>query len=209
MRALAGPGGLRRGDGRILDISMGVATFPHDGGDLSQLLRVAKHRAEASRRSVVRSLGLERLPLGELLDTLFWSGTETSSPQPRGMEWPRAIELPSMEVVGLAVGTVNEAARGGRARVVATQRTGVSVGAAVRSALGRERDDVRFDAVDVSSVSGCEDLEALVVIAEHGTYTLVGRSEQGIVRALHLADPLFADLLIQRLGDAAAVRLFD
>jgi hypothetical protein len=93
--------------------------------------------------------------------------------------------------------------------VVATQRSGMSVGAAVRSALGRDRSDVRFDSVDVTGTPGCEDLEILVIIAEHGTYALVGRSERGQVRALHLADPLFADLVIQRLGDAAGVRLFD
>jgi GGDEF domain-containing protein len=208
MRQLAGPGGLRRGDGRIIDITMGVATFPHDGGDLSQLLRVAKHRAEVSRRSVVRRLGLDRLPLGELFDSLFWSLSELGEVG-HGIETPRGIELPTMDVVGLAVGTVNEALRGGSARVVATQRGGMSVGAAVRSALGRDREDVRFDAVDVSDSPGCEDLEVLVVIAEHGTYSLVGRSDRGMVRALHLADPLFADLVIQRLGDAAGVRLFD
>jgi DNA-binding response OmpR family regulator/GGDEF domain-containing protein len=211
MRQLAGPGGLRRGDGRSIDITMGVATFPHDGSDLSQLLRVAKHRAEVSRRSVVRKLALDRLPLGELIDTLFWNVCEVA-PEGRddlGIETPRGIELPAMDVVGLAVATVNEALRGGAARVVATQRSGMSVGAAVRSALGRDREDVRFDAVDVSDTVGCEDLEALVVIAEHGTYSLVGRTDRGIVRALHLADPLFADLAIQRLGDAAGVRLFD
>jgi DNA-binding response OmpR family regulator/GGDEF domain-containing protein len=209
MRQLAGPGGLRRGDGRILEVAMGVATFPHDGGDLSQLLRVAKHRADVSRRSVVRRLALDRLPLSELVDTLFWSLIEGDKERESSIEMPRALELPTMDVVGLAVGTVNEALRGGGARVVATQRSGMSVGAAVRSALGRDRSDVRFDAVDVSDTPGCEDLEVMVIIAEHGTYSLVGRSERGVVRGLHLADPLFADLVIQRLGDAAGVRLFD
>ncbi len=209
MRQLAGPGGLRRGDGRILEVAMGVATFPHDGSDLSQLLRVAKHRAEVSRRSAVRRFALDRLPLGELVDTLFSRHSEAEQERNASIELPRAIELPTMDVVGLAVGTVNEAVRGGGARVVATQRSGMSVGAAVRSALGRDRSDVRFDSVDVTGTPGCEDLEILVIIAEHGTYALVGRSERGQVRALHLADPLFADLVIQRLGDAAGVRLFD
>ena len=51
--------------------AVGVATFPHDGSDLSQLLRVAKFRADASRSSVVHTQGLGALPLGELVDALL------------------------------------------------------------------------------------------------------------------------------------------
>src|SRR6187402_1788983 len=47
--------------------AVGIATFPHDGSDLSQLLRVAKFRADASRSSVVHTMGLAALPLGKLV----------------------------------------------------------------------------------------------------------------------------------------------
>ena len=33
---------------------IGVSTYPHDGTDLSRLLRAAKRRAEMSQRSIVR-----------------------------------------------------------------------------------------------------------------------------------------------------------
>jgi GGDEF domain-containing protein/DNA-binding response OmpR family regulator len=207
MRQLTGPGGFRRGNDEALDVVMGVATFPHDGSDLSQLLRVAKHRAEMSRRSVVRRLGLDRLPLGEIVDALFWATGARN--QASGIDQPREIELPAMDLVGLAVGAASEAVRGGAARIVAVQRSGVSIGAAVRSALGRDREDVRFDAVDLGDAPGCGEIEALALVAEHGAYALIGKSEHGVVHALHLADPVFVDLLVLRMGEAAGVRLID
>jgi hypothetical protein len=207
MRHMLGQGGQRRGEAAGLDLMMGVATFPHDGTDLSQLLRVAKHRGDACRTSMLRSLALDRLSLPEILDAMLWSVAE-----PRhnpGIEWPRIIELPTADLIGLCVAALNEAVRGGGTRVVATQRAGMSIGAAVRAELGRDEDEVRFDAVDLRAVTGCADLEVLAVIAEHGSYALLGRSEAGLVRAVHSADPLFADLLILRLSEAAGVRLLD
>jgi hypothetical protein len=167
---------------------------------------VAKHRAEASRRSVVRRLELERLPLGEMLDALLWEiGDEGIS----SIERPRSIELPAMDLVGLALTAFSEAVRGGGARIVATLRPGMSIGSSVRAALGRDREDVRFFAVDIADAPGCEDLEVLSIVAEHGAYALLGRVERGVVRAVHAADPLLADLLAQRMGEASGTRVVD
>lgn len=206
MRELSGPGGMRRGESARLDVTIGVATFPHDGLDLSQLLRVAKHRQEVSATSVVRKLGLERLPLAEILDTLLWSIGE---PAGVGVEYPRSIELPAMDLIGLALGALSEALRGGSARIVATQRPGVSIGAAVRSALGRDSEGLAFEAVDLTNIPGCDDIEALTVVAEHGVYALLGRVDKSVVRAVHASDPLLADLITQRLGEAVGMRLSD
>jgi GGDEF domain-containing protein len=208
MRQLGGPGGVRRGgSGPGIDVTMGVATFPHDGGDLSQLLRVAKHRAEVSRRSVVRRLGLDRMHLAEIVDSLFWAASDRENES--SIEQPRDIELPAMDLVGLAVGAVNEAIRGGATRIVASQRSGVSIGAAVRSALGRDREDVRFDSVDLSGIAGCADLEVLALVAEHAAYALLGRGDRGLVRAIHTSDPVFTDLVMSRVGEAVGMRLID
>ncbi|MGC4069668.1 MAG: response regulator [Polyangiaceae bacterium] len=95
MQQLLGPGGLRSSAHPDLDASMGVATFPQDGLDLSQLLRVARHRADACRVSPVRRLGLDRLPLPEILDALLWRLGEAS--QGLGLSAPQIIELPLME----------------------------------------------------------------------------------------------------------------
>jgi ActR/RegA family two-component response regulator len=208
MRKLSGGVGQRRTHSPELDVSMGVATFPHDGTDLSQLLRVAKHRADASRRSVVRRLELERLGLAEILDALFWSLADPTH-HDAGLEAPRVIELPAVDLIGLAVSAVREAIRGGAAQIVATQRAGVSIGASVRAALGRERGDLTFHALDVSALPGYADIEALTIVAEHAAYALLGRVDRGVVRAVHTADPLFVDLVTQRLGDAVGMRLLD
>jgi GGDEF domain-containing protein/ActR/RegA family two-component response regulator len=209
LRQIGRARGQRQAPGPTFELTVGVATFPHDGSDLSQLLRVAKHRADASRNSVVRRLRLDRLALGDLVDALFWNLNDVAGTRDSGCELPRSVELPIMDLVGLAVAAVDEAARGGAVRVVATQHSGMCIGSAVRTALGTADDEIRFDAVDVSHVPGCGDLEALGIIAEHGAYSLVGRLERSVVRAVHAADPVFADLLVQRLGEAAGVRLVD
>jgi PleD family two-component response regulator len=207
MQQLLGPGGLRSSGHPELDAAMGVATFPQDGVDLSQLLRVARHRADASRTSPVRRLGLDRLPLPEILDALFWRLGEAS--QGLGLTAPQIIELPLMDVVGLAAAAVGEAARSGGTRIVASQRSGLSIGAAVRAALSQLRDEVALDVADISGQPACRDLEVLILIAEHGTYALLGRTTQGLLRAVHSSDPVLADLLVQRLGEAVGMRWID
>lgn len=207
MQQLLGPGGLRSSGHPDLDAAMGVATFPQDGMDLSQLLRVARHRADASRTSPVRRLGLDRLPLPEILDALFWRLGEAS--QGLGLTAPQTIELPLMDVVGLAAAAVGEAARSGGTRIVASQRSGLSIGAAVRAALSTLRDEVALDVADISPLPACRDLEVLILIAEHGTYALLGRTTQGLLRAVHSSDPMLADLLVQRLGEAVGMRWID
>jgi hypothetical protein len=60
--------------------------------------------------------------------------------------------------------------------------------------------------VDLTAVAGCEDLEVLALVTQHGAYTLFGRSNGDTIRAVHSADPLFADLVVDRLGDALGTR---
>jgi DNA-binding response OmpR family regulator/GGDEF domain-containing protein len=192
-----------------LAFTVGVATFPHDGGDLSRLLRVAKQRAEASQNSVVHQLNLGHLSLSNLANSLLAQPFGGSWTAARGLESPRYIELPAMDLVGLALATVAEASRGGQARVVASVHAGISVGGAVRVEHGRDGDELRFDAVDVSLLDGCANLDLLCVVAEHASYLLLGRSEGNIVRAVHAADPLLVDLTLRKLSEASDLRLAD
>jgi PleD family two-component response regulator len=192
-----------------LGVTVGVATFPHDGGDLSRLLRVAKQRAEASQNSVVHQLHLREHSLPDLADALLAQPAVAVPPNQRGLESPHYIELPAMDLVGLALSAVSEAWRAGQARVVASVHPGISVGGAVRAEHGRDGDGLRFDAVDVSGLEGCENLDVLCVIAEHSAYVLVGRSEGNVVRAVHAADPLLVDLILRKLSDATDLRLAD
>ncbi|MEB2321475.1 MAG: response regulator [Sorangiineae bacterium] len=206
--ALEGPLGSRRGARTGHRVSIGAATYPHDGADLSSLLAVARHRAERSAESLVRRLRIEASSLAELVDALFWDASDLHGHASSACAC-RLIELPLVDLADLAVVALGEARRGGGARVVATQHAGLSIGNALRAALGRDRDAVEFDVVDVTDLPGCGDLEALTIVAEHGVYALFGRVEHGVVRAVHAGDPLLVDLMLQRLGDATGVRLLD
>jgi GGDEF domain-containing protein len=188
--------------GSPFSASVGVATFPHDGADLSQLLRVAKFRADASRTSTVHDLGLGDLPLGQLIDELLGVVPDAQARKLAPLETPHYIELPVTDLMGLVSSAMAEATRGGQTRVLATQRAGLSVGSAVRADASRS-DMIKVDTVDVSRLPGCERVDVLIVIAEHGTYTLAGRTEGSLVRCVHSADPLLSDLLVARLSEIA------
>jgi GGDEF domain-containing protein len=183
--------------------AVGVATFPHDGSDLSQLLRVAKFRADASRSSVVHTMSLAGLPLGQLIDALLAVVPDAQARKLAPLETPHYIELPVTDLMGLVSSAVGEATRGGTTRVLATQRAGLSVGSAVRADMSRVGEVLKAETVDVSRVAGCERVDVLIVIAEHATYTLAGRTEGSLVRAVHSTDPLLSDLLVARLSEIA------
>ena len=184
---------------------VGVSTFPHDGQNLSQLLRVARRRAEATRHSLVRRLPPEQTGLLDLLDALGW---ELEVAPPSAVSAARAVELSIIDAVALANIVVADAVRGGATHVIVAHHDRLRLGAAVRASLGSPREHVTLHAIDARAAAPGENIEALAVIAEQGSYALIGRSEAGIVRGLHAADPLLADLLAERLGRAAGLRLF-
>lgn len=190
-------------------VAMGLANFPHDGADLSRLLRVAKHRADACTRSVVESFGLHQLSFVELLDALLGSVVMRSALTPSDLEAPRYIELPAMDAISVVLGALREAARAGETRVVATQHAGISLGGAVRAEVVRELEGVKLDVVEVSELAGAENADVLVIVAQQACYVMAGRSEAGLMRAVHATDPLLADLLLRRLGEATLTRLLD
>jgi ActR/RegA family two-component response regulator/GGDEF domain-containing protein len=192
-----------------LEVVMGLATFPHDGADLSRLLRVAKHRADASAASIVERFGLDRLALPDLLDALLGRVAVQTARAGGGLDAPRYIELPAMDAIELALSAVREAARAGEVRVIATQHAGISIGAAVRAEVMREIEGVRLEVLDVSSARGAENADVLLIVAQHASYALIGRSESNLVRAVHGNDPRLTDILIARLSEATGTRLLD
>lgn len=189
-----------------LRVNIGIAHFPHDGADLSRLLRVAKQRGHASLRSVVERHALEPLGLPELLDVLLANLRTPPAPLEASHYY---IELPPMDAVELALRAVREAGRAGETRVIATQHAGISLGGAVRAEVQHELDDVRLSVIDVSPLRGAENADLLLVLAEHSCYALAGRTEGNLVRAVHSTDPQLTDLLTARLGEASGVRLFE
>jgi ActR/RegA family two-component response regulator len=186
---------------------IGAATFPHDGRDLAQLLRVARRRAEATRTSVVHRLGADTESLVDFLEALEW---EAGDPPAEDVTAPRPLALPLADVAALTAAVTADAMRGGAVLVTVAHHAGLRLGAALRMALSPLRANVTFHALDVRPASG-EDVEAVSIIAEHGCYALIGRAsvdDGGFIKGFHGADPLLADALADHLGRAAGLRIF-
>lgn len=189
---------------RPQNLLVGIATFPHDGQDLGQLLRVARRRAEATRGSIVHRLRVDQTSLLDLLDVVAW---DIEPPASGELMAPWPLELSLSDAAALATAAVQDAMRGGATLLAVAHHEGLSLGSAVRLALGSARENVTLHAIDVRASQG-EDIEALSIIAEHGAYALIGRNQGGILRGFHAADPLLSDVLAERLGRAAGLRIF-
>ncbi len=181
----------------------GVATFPHDGRDLAQLLRVARRRADQTAGSIVHRMGFSaESTLAELCSPPGFD------PNPAGeLLAARPLVLAVADAVALATTAVQEALRGGAALIVVTHHDGVALGEAVRALIGSGREGVTLHAIDTSGAAGAQGVEALAVFAEHGAFALVGKTDGATVRGYHAADPLFVDLVAERIGRAAGVRV--
>jgi hypothetical protein len=175
-------------------ISLGVATFPHDGLDLERLLQTAGARAGEQARSVVRARDLERQALGSIVDALLarpMLDVGVSSTYP--------LDVSETALLALSMGACREALRGGAATVIVSAR----LAGPVREAL-RDATEVTVRPVDVHALPGCEDVDALVLTAEHGVWACCGRRQRDRFRGVHAADPLLCDLLADRLLQVTA-----
>ncbi|WP_437966912.1 diguanylate cyclase [Sorangium sp. So ce260] len=185
---------------------VGVATFPHDGQGLAQLLRIARRRAEATKSSIMHRIPQDRRSIGEIFSLLVREPPTAEGPA--AIAAPRALDLSVSDTVLLATSVIRNAVRGGAVFILVAHHDGLSLGAQVKALLASPRDDVVVHALDLRSSPGCDDIEALCVLAEHGAYALVGRNQGGFVKGIHAADPLLADFLAERLGRAAGLRVF-
>lgn len=175
-------------------LTMGLAVFPHDGADLSRLLRVAKRRADARRMSAVYTLGLHAMQLDDIVDALL------EGPDGEGPDGPKHLQVSLAEAFAIATTAITNALRGGQALVIVAEHPGLGLASAVRAALAPEREKVELYFKDAQGSPDRDPLELLAVVAEHGAYVVAGRSNDGNLRAIHAADPLLADLFMQRLG---------
>jgi ActR/RegA family two-component response regulator len=185
---------------------IGLATFPHDGQGLAQLLRVARRRADATKASIVHRIPQDRYSIGELCDLLVQSLPALEGPF--AIYAPRPFELSLSDTLVLAASVVKSALRGGEVFIAVAHREGLDLSVALRTVVGPPREDVVMHTLDLRSSPDCRDIEALCVLAEHGAYALIGRHQGGVIRGIHAADPLLADFLADRLGRAAGLRVF-
>ncbi len=171
-------------------VCIGVATFPHYGTTVKRLVRTARTRARDDGRSAVHGLGLEQLALPEIVDTLLSRPMLDAGPRS-----PFPLDVASTALFSLVVRACTDAKRGGAVSVTTTLQPGLGVAAAARSATNPR-------VLDVRGQTACEDLEAVVVEAEHGTWVCCGRLRGDRFHGVHAADPLLADVLVRRLTTA-------
>lgn len=178
---------------RAAPVSVGVATFPHDGATLRRLVRAARARANDDARSSVHALALDGLALGELVDTLLSRPMLDAGPR---SSYP--LDLACSALFTLAARACQEAQRGGESQVTTTLQPGLGLAAAARQVGAPSVHDVRGE-------PGCENVEAIVIEAEHGTWVCCGRIKGDRFQGVHAADPLLADVLERRIIAAGRV----
>jgi len=178
---------------RMGTVAIGVATYPHDGPTLKRLVRAARARAFDDSRSPVHALALDTMALREVVDALIARPMFDAGPRS-----PYPLDVACASLFALVSRACREALRGGEASVLTTLQPGLGVAAAARQVATPR-------VLDVRSEPGCENVEAIVVEAEHGAWVCCGRVIGERFRGVHAADPLLADLLAGRISAAGGV----
>jgi DNA-binding NarL/FixJ family response regulator len=194
-----GPISMRPGRGS--PVSIGVAAYPHDGATLDRLLRAARQRAQDAARSAVHTLGLAPMTLGEIIDALLarpMMGAGFGSPYP--------LDLIAPAMLSLVTAACREAKRGGVVSVLVSARAGMGMASAAQQAFAGDAHESSVVVADIRSAPRCENAEAIVINAEHGSWVCCGRRDEDRFRGVHAADPLLADLVAQRLAQASGAR---
>jgi ActR/RegA family two-component response regulator len=171
-------------------VAVGVATFPHDGTSLRRLVKSARARAIDDARSPVHALLLDGLPLQEIVDALLARPMLDAGPR---SSYP--LDVACTALFALAARACKEAQRGGESHVTTTLQPGLGVAAAARQ-VGAPR------VHDLRAQTGCENIEAIVIEAEHGAWVCCGRIVGERFQGVHAADPLLADVIERRLSAA-------
>lgn len=207
-------------------VTVGVAAFPRDGRDLPSLLRSCRARAELSRTSPWRRLGLEGLPLLRILETLVARSGDVTVPGDAATLTGAATDLHDPEG-RIRVTTFTPAAFGALAAELVTDigRRGApgtidlfgippesspAVELAVASTTGVPGLTVRWVeptlvAVGESSERPASRLDAfrgVLLCTELGHYALVSVAASDVAPALHACDPELADGLARALRSA-------
>ncbi|MGZ3455464.1 MAG: GGDEF domain-containing protein, partial [Polyangiales bacterium] len=187
---------------------MGLASFPFDGEDLSRLLRI-------SRRRAARWAPLDSHPATAkaLTDAVEWLG----NPKRGTFEGPFVpIEVPLREGWSLFDTLVREATRAGDATIaIHAPQNADALGLAqgVRAAAldtiggaaaprGEGDHNVLSLMTGVSRLSdeaNFQGLEVVALVAEHASYGLVGRVEEGRLLALHGHDLPLVEAMVNGL----------
>jgi len=172
--------------------AVGAATFPQDAASADALMKLARARVELSLRSPVRMLDLGRKSLRSIVEGLLACPLLDAG---EGSPYPLELAVPAAH--SLVRHACIEAARGGGASVIVSGPRGVGFGPVVREVC---RD---VQEVDLRDTDG-DGVDAIVIAAEHGTWTCCGVLQRDRFKAVHAADAMLADLVARKLTEARA-----
>jgi hypothetical protein len=176
-------------------VSVGVATFPHDGRTREALVERARLRLREASRSIVHTHALHGRPLRDVVHALLdGPPTEPGTPTP-ALSRTRVSPAVAQALVSAAC---REALRGGAATLLvalgADSGTRAAALAFVHSSLASLHE------VDPSTLAVDGDVEAMVVVAEHGTWTYCARHAGPSMLVACSADPILADVVSHLLA---------
>jgi len=176
----------------------GAATFPDDAATADELMKLSRKRAEQSLRSPVRMLDLGKKGLRAIVDGLLACpllDAGAGSPYPLDLAVPAALSLVQHACI--------EGRRGGPMSVLVTGPHGLGFASAVRAACSVEGTNGELPDVTEVDLHGSEGegVEAVVVAAEHGTWTCCGVLQRDRFKAVHTADAMLADLMARKLAE--------
>jgi ActR/RegA family two-component response regulator len=182
-------------------LAIGMAAYPHDGQAFESLGARARTRALEATRSNVHAHPFATRPLSEVIDALL----ATPIPPGGGSHSFARLDVPPLAIASLSAAACGQALRGGNTTILVASQNDSRTLHAIRAIT--EGTATVLHAVEADRFEHCDNAEAVVVVAEHGTWTLCARLEDAQTRLVHSADPLLADVVAQKLAKASGLRL--
>ncbi|MEO7112872.1 MAG: hypothetical protein ABI183_20685, partial [Polyangiaceae bacterium] len=197
---------------RLNTVVAGVATFPQDGDRPEILLDCARRRRAAVVSSPIRDLDQRVGGLRAFIDALLEAPLVDS-----GIGSPYPLELAPAAAASLVYYTCVEARRGGMPWILVTEpaekrpssrsphssRDFASFAAAAREACAAPGEPATIVQSRLRAEPGAEDVEAIVVLAEHGLWACCGVEDRDRFVAVHAADAALVDALARKVVEAS------
>lgn len=197
---------------RLDTVVAGVATFPQDGDRPEILLDRARLRRAGVVRSPIRDLDQRIGGLRPFIDALLQAPLVDS-----GVGSPYPLELASSAAASLVYYACVEARRGGMPWILVTEpsekrpqsrapnssRAFSSFAAAAREACAAPGEPATIVQSRLRAEPGSEDVEAIVVLAEHGLWACCGVDDRDRFVAIHASDAALVDALARKVIEAS------
>lgn len=185
---------------RLESVVAGVATYPQDGGRVEVLLDRARKRRAAMVASPIRAVDQRARELRSFVDALLEAPLVDG-----GVGSPYPLELSPQAAGSLVYHTCIEARRSGMPWIMVTHRADGSgiFAKAARAACKAPGEPATVVECQLRAEPGAGDIEAIVVLAEHGKWACCGIEDRDRFVAVHAADGAMADALARKLAEAS------